>query len=395
MTFCTKNTYIVKAKSMIKNSAFAMIFISSCYGQVSSNNFEVEFNKDEVRLPLSYRSGANPLVEVYIGERGPFKFMFDTGSPGLLKLDKKTFETLGLSETDSIMAGDGSGINVRYYPITEVKNVKLGGFMIKNTQAMIRNYNVRQGLENIDGVIGLDFFKGYTLEMNFQSNQLIISKIPLDTKDQNVIPFKLAANQVPSVEGAIGDKKIELIFDTGSMGTLSLPPSMINKEMMMTEPKVIGQAKTLSNTFEVKEVQINQNLYLGKVIFENPMVIMNEVLPFIHCGIRMLKQMNIVFDMENNLIGLTKYEPKPKTFNDNEYTGIYGDRNISVGPDGNLYVQRPGGILLKMILKEKDNYGLEIVPGAEIVFIRDKNNKVNSLKVKRPDGEWEIAERNM
>lgn len=389
---------IITVKKMclcLFGTLLTVLIFNSCSAQQRPNRFSVSCTKDKITLPLTYRSGANPLIEVSINGKGPFKFMFDTGSPGLLKIDVETFNSLGLVTVDSVLAGDGSGANSRYFPTTVVDELELADFNIKNADAMVRNYNTRKGIDSIDGVIGLDFFKGYTLELNFENNQLVVSKSPLKVSDKNVIHFKLAESGVPSIETTLGDVKIEPIFDTGNMGGLTLPSSLVTKEMMLSEPRTIGQARTVSNTFEIKEVQLNNAFALGNVIFEKPVVVMNDVLPTINCGIRLLKQMNIVFDLKNNLMALSKFEMKPQNTSTNEYTGIYGDRNITVGPDGNLYVQRPGGMLLKMILREKDNYGLEIVPGAEIVFIRDKSNKVNSLKVKRPDGQWEVAERNI
>lgn len=394
ITIVDFNTVKMVRLSLLSTLITILIF-NSCSAQRRPNSFSVSCTKDKITLPLTYRSGANPLIEVAINGKGPYKFMFDTGSPGLLKIDAETFNSLGLEAVDSVLAGDGSGANSRYFSTTVVDELEVAGFFIKNADAMVRNYNTRKGIDSIDGVIGLDFFKGYTLELNFENNLLIISKFPLNVSDKNVIHFNISKSGVPSIVSTLGDEKIEPIFDTGNMGGLTIPSSLVSKEMMLSEPRTIGQARTVSNTFEIKEVQLNKAFKMGNVTFEKPVVVMNDVLPVINCGIRLLKQMNIVFDLKNNLMSLTKFEMKPQSTSTSEYAGMYGDRNISVGPDGNLYVQRPGGMLLKMILKEKDNYGLEIVPGAEIVFIRDKSNKVNSLKVKRPDGQWEVAERNI
>ena len=107
------------------------------------------------------------------------------------------------------------------------------------------------------------------------------------------------------------------------------------------------------------------------------------------------------FDKTNRLVRLEKYNPRIETNRTadvsvgnpltNDYIGQYGDRNITAGTDGALYIQRPGGMLLKMMTKSKDEFGLEKVPGAVLVFERNNHGKVISIKVSRDGVNWEIA----
>lgn len=76
-----------------------------------------------------------------------------------------------------------------------------------------------------------------------------------------------------------------------------------------------------------------------------------------------------------------------------EYTGQYGDRTIAFDNEGCLYIQRPGGLRLKMIHKERDAFKLEIMPIASVVFLRGDDNTITGLKVSRGDGKWERASR--
>lgn len=374
----------------------SLLLLSMCGCAVSqpSNDFTVSFAGNKTQLPITYRGGANPVVRVMVNGKGPFKFMFDTGSPDLLKLDERVFKMLQLPVIDSVLAGDGSGRNARSFPITNVSMVEVGEFKIHNTHAMVRNYNTRPGLDSIDGVIGPVFFSGYLVELNFENNALIISKGKLTAGENGVVAIR-QRNGVPGMNVKIGGKEIDAHFDTGNMGSFTLPSSNINTADMLGEPRVIGRAQTVSNTFEIKEVQVKSTLYLGSIAFEKPVVVMNDVLPHANLGVRLLKEMNITLDMKNNLARLVKFEKKAATAGGNtlsEYAGNYeGGRTISVGEDGNLYVQRPGGMLLKMTRKSADTYTLEMAPGAEMVFERNAAGKVIALKVTRGDGNWETA----
>ncbi|MCF6130804.1 retropepsin-like aspartic protease [Flavobacterium wongokense] len=354
-------------------------------------SFKISFDEDKVVLPISYRSGANPVIEVQLNGKGPYKFMFDTGSPIVAKLDEKVFNELNLSVTDSVLAGDGSGANSKSFPVTNLKEISIGTYHIKNVDAMVRNYNQRKNIDVIDGVIGLSFFKGVLVELNFETNQLIISKGKLDKEDKSAFAMS-TENDVPRIKLKLGSKELPAILDTGNMGWLTVHSSDITNEMILGTPKVVGRAKTVSNEFEIREAELNQAIAIGSIEFQNPTIIINDVLPQSNAGIRFLRQMNITFDMKNNLVRLVRFQPKlseTNSKNDNEYTGKYGDRTITANDEGTLFIQRPNGMLMKMVARSKDGFGLEMVPNAAIVFERDSNNKIIAVKVSKGDGVWE------
>jgi predicted aspartyl protease len=271
--------------------------------------FKINFTKDKIILPIIYRSGANPVVKLKINGKGTYNFMFDTGSPGILKLDEQVFNALGLSVTDSIFAGDGSGINGRTYRVTNLDSIELGDYKIINVDAMVRNYNPRKGIDSINGVIGLSFFKNVVVELNFENNELIISKNKLDVSGKNVFAMK-TKNDVPGMTINLGDKEMETIFDTGNMGWLTVHSDKISNDMFLNEPRIVGRAKTISNEFEIKEAQLNRNITIGNIIFEKPIVLINDVIPGTNAGVRFLKQMNISFDMSGNLVKLVRFPAK-------------------------------------------------------------------------------------
>lgn len=385
-----------------------MFLAISCFSQgVPVNPFKVSMNKDKTVLPLSYRSGTNPLVRVKINGKGPYNFMFDTGSPSLLKLDQRIFDMWKLPVVDSVRAGDGSGINTVTFPITSIDKLEMGDLVIANSHAMVRNYNTRPGIDSIDGVIGMEFFDGLLVEFNFEKNELIITKGSLKKNDPNVYEGRYR-NGVPGMKLKFADKETDADFDTGNMGWLTLHSNMVTADMMIGEPRVVGRGRTVSNTFEIKEVQLKDPIKIGQLLFESPTVVLNETLRNTNAGIRFLKQMNITLDKSNSLVKLVKFTssaaapsaPTPAAANTNEYTGRYGDRTISLGKDGFLYLERaattpggPKGMLLKMIEKKKDEYTIEIAPGSAIIFLRNEQGKIYAMKVGRGDGNWETVQK--
>jgi Aspartyl protease len=377
---------------------YALVINPGCTCAQSTGNF-VPVKAFKTVLPVTYRSGANPVIMVKINGKGPYRFMFDTGSPDLIKLDEAVFNELQLPVTDSVRAGDGSGINVKTFPVTTVSVLELGDYKVENINAMVRNYNQNPGVDKIDGVVGLSIFKNVSVELNFEKNQFIIGT-EKPVKGANTIAYTLQ-NGVPKVRFLLGSREIEALFDTGNMGGFTLHSADVSEDRMMGKPLVTGTARTVNNTFEIKQVQVKDDLKIGTIVFFKPTISMNDLLPHANAGILLLKQMNITFYPGNNLVRLVKYEPEKMEAAANsivnEYAGKYGDRTITANEKGELFIQRsgpsggPAGMILKMIAKNKDEFGLEIVPGAVLKFERDASGKITAIHVTRGDGNWERA----
>ena len=384
----------------IRLTIFAIFVSTVAYTQSSTTDLELIFKDTETTVPISYRSRANPVIEVMVNGKGPYKFMFDTGAAGEARIDISLFEELNLSVTDSIMAGDGSGQNTRWLPVTKLNTITIGSYTIRNPRAMVRNYNTKSGIDKIDGVLGLNFFEHVLLSLSFEKNQLNIRKAKLDPKAKGIIPFTFDRG-VPVISGKLNNKKIDITFDLGNMGGLTFHENDIPKDIMSGEPKVVGRAQTVSNSFEIKEVQLSVPVQIGELTFNNPMVTLNGMIPHANAGVRFARQLNVTFDLTNKLMQIEKFISTPgaasSTSNKlHEYTGRYeGERVVSLGEDGFLYIQRGGGTTLKMIEKKPGEFYLEAVAHAVLVFERDATGNVIAIKTSRDDGKiWEVSNRN-
>ncbi len=361
--------------------------------------FTIRYAGTDIVLPFSYRNNANPVIPVMVNGKGPYRFMFDTGSPGLIKLDEALAKELALSVVDSVRADDGSGRGVQVFPVVQLDSVKLGHYAILYPQAMVRSYNRRPGEELIDGVMGVAFFPDVTLSLLFSTNQLRISQLSLEGQEHSQ-PIELNRG-VPRIKIKIGNRELNAVFDTGNSGLLTLHSSQVTKEMMLNDPVIIGRARTVNNEFEIKQVQLKEDVTLGETIIKQPTIVINDLLPQANMGIGFLRQFDIVFDLKHQLVKLVRNEAaassqsgSPATTTPNEYAGQYGDRSIRPDANGSLYIQRPGGMPLKLLPKSKDEFGLENIAGASLKFERDNTGKIIALLVSRDGNHWERAVRN-
>lgn len=357
--------------------------------------FSIRYAGTNIELPVTYRNNANPVIPVMVNGKGPYRFMFDTGSPGLIKLDEAVARSMALSVVDSVRADDGSGRNVQVFPVVRLDSVSLGNYSILGPQAMVRSYNPRPGEERIDGVIGVTFFPEVTLTLQFSTSQLLISRRSLENQEGS-LSIELPRG-VPLTKIKIGNLELPAVFDTGNMGMLTLHSSQVTREMMLSDPIVIGRARTVNNEFEIKQVQLKEDIKLGKMAFKQQMVVINDLLPQANMGIGFLKQFDIVFDLKHKRVMLDRRESSALVSGAtaiNEYAGQYGDRRITAEENGSIYIQRPGGRPIRLFPIGKDDFGLENISGARLTFERNNEGKIIALRVSRDGEHWERATRN-
>src|ERR1043165_8481174 len=133
----------IKASTLLNIFLFVLLSMVAT-AQNQAPELKTIFKNDRIVLPLSYRNEANPMVEVMINGKGPYKFMFETGGGGLgARLDAHVFEELNMQAVDSVTASDGSITNLKTFPIARIDKIDLGGYEIMNATAMVRNYNRR------------------------------------------------------------------------------------------------------------------------------------------------------------------------------------------------------------------------------------------------------------
>jgi hypothetical protein len=71
-------------------------------------------------------------------------------------------------------------------------------------------------------------------------------------------------------------QKLDADLDAGSMGGFGLPDSWAGKLALKSEPRVIGHARTVTGSFDIKAAQMSGAIAICMSRFEDPMV---EFLP--------------------------------------------------------------------------------------------------------------------
>lgn len=362
---------------------FAVVF--SAFSQTASTTL----------VPIQLIGGL-PYIEVSIAGKGPFLFGFDSGFGGEMELDSELASTLQISASGSQRIGDGSGQNEANLPTALVKNTSVGNYHVAQTVAVLRR-NARSnipGMENVKGILGMRFFGQRQITIDYPKLLFGISSESLPkANNTDVFDYSEVGGGVPMLQIKIGNSVVNAVVDSRSMsGSFKIPQGIAEKLTFITTPKLVGQGRTISSTIDINQVQVAEAIIFGKFVFEKPTITFPALNENAIIGAGLLRKFAITIDIKHHRIRFVEGEPSKTGEKLAQYTGQFGDRTVSA--DGNsLYIQRPGGMLLRMLPKSGDEFGLEAVAGATLKFGRDAAQKIISLQINKGDGQWEVAEK--
>lgn len=167
------------------------------------------------------------------GSAKTYRFILDTAA--LTMIDKATAAELGLSGEVEVKANDSAG-GTKTAPLTRVKSLSVGDFTVMDSAAIIMDMTkIRQmtGVD-VDGIIGSNFLRFFTVKIDYQRQQVSLSGDPSPLRavpDACLVKFEQSMKQgfAPLVEVASGDLSFKAVIDTGLNYPLSLPLSIVEK----------------------------------------------------------------------------------------------------------------------------------------------------------------------
>ena len=251
-------------------------------------------------------SGHLPVVMAMVNGQGPFRFAIDTGAAGAARLDSSLVARLGLPVSGQVRGGDPSGRNSRVMDVVEVRSLEIGGARFEGMSAAVRNYNERHMGDPVDGILGFGLFSECLLTLDYPGNRVKIARGELPPADgRDVLAFEMS-HGVPTVKLQVDSLTMDADVDAGSMGGFSLPASLAAKLPLVSEPRVVGHARTVSNEFEITAAELRGTVRLGRNEFAGATVSFQPVFPMANVGSRVLKDFAVTFDQKNRRMRLVR-----------------------------------------------------------------------------------------
>ncbi len=380
---------------------FLIVFMPFICSLVSAQNL-----KRLEEVPMQMINGL-PYLEAMVNGKGPYLFGFDSGMGGDMELDSTLAAELNLKVTGKTQAGDPSGKNTVMLDLTQINKVQIGKINFNNATAVLRNRRAMRGMEKVSGIIGVTLLRDYVFTLDYPKAKFYIESGTLVADNANIIPYEPYGGGVPAIKILIGDHLVTAHVDTRGMATeFKIPESLLSKLHFASAPREIGRGRTISNEIIINEVKIQETIKMGKYDFPEPTVTYPALSDEALIGARLLKNFIFSIDAKSMTVKFVSASStaKPEAATSQkatspnsaleEYAGNYGERTVFLEEDG-LYLQRGAGSRLKMILVTKDEYSLEVVPQARIVFSRNEKGKIVSLKSLQPNGEWQTSNKEL
>ncbi|MBI1224650.1 MAG: hypothetical protein GC192_05395 [Bacteroidetes bacterium] len=244
-------------------------------------------------------------------------FLFDTGSSDLI-LNSAYYE--GKDEHSEVMGLYGQVLNVQHLV---AYRIEIAGVNIAKDMALVLDLSALEKLKKmpIAGILGYNVLKNYELQIDFQSQQIMLFKLKNNGRRSADSPYTSAdafdfkmSGHIPYLEMKLGDKLVRMGIDSGSERNI-LQPEML--DLQQFEP--IGHLKLAGLSQQVirQEKGYIHDVSLGDHRLEKLEVILTDLqavskeLPIaLHgiLGIQFLKEYKVAINYKLRKIYL--WQPK-------------------------------------------------------------------------------------
>jgi predicted aspartyl protease len=231
--------------------------------------------EDRAVIPFELAKYA-PLIEVYVDGQGPYSFVLDTGSTGIMLSRQLVVQIKPPIIPVEVFMHTSS----RRFSLGKARHIGL----IKIGPAEFSDVDVCVGKldqiskavsRKIDGVLGMQVFANTRLTIDYRAQQLVLERPekaePFFSEDPNVLPVKLMKKGLVSVPLKINERILWCMIDTGKEAGITLGYEYARIFPLTTplasQPSTV---MTFSGVIQTHKSQLKGFLRLGSHELSNP-----------------------------------------------------------------------------------------------------------------------------
>jgi predicted aspartyl protease len=250
-----------------------------------------------------------PYVMVMINDRGPFRFVIDTGTGTDAMVTSELAESLSLPNVGHANLSDPSGQGSKKAPIVVIDSLRIAGVEFKGVRALEHNFFAEAG--ECDGLLGFTLFRDYLLTLDFPNRRVILATGSLAPDGgKTVLPFR-SPDGVPIASLTVdGLAPVEAQLDSGG-GGLVLPDSMARRLKYDVDPVVYASGRSVVSCFQLKAAKLASDVKIGRYTFTHPVVEIHPAFPLVNFGSPPMQSFAITFDQKSKLV---RFEASQKRF---------------------------------------------------------------------------------
>lgn len=239
------------------------------------------------------------LVDVKINDRGPFKFVVDSGTTSTF-VDVAVVRELGLSaDSDARVAIDA---------------LTLGSARFAGVEAQVLDFDEIWGAGSPSGVLGFDLFGERLVTLDLPLQRLVVRDGALAAPDgQEILSYTLQSTddvpgprRVPTIEIQVAGRSLDVALNPLGFGTLALPKDLMEQFSLASEAGVIAQDKTRDGVFPILGASLDGSMAIGKHRFDNPSVFFSESFDRPSLGSGTLEAFVLTFDLGHQRVRIVR-----------------------------------------------------------------------------------------
>jgi Aspartyl protease len=239
-----------------------------------------------------------PIVMVMVNEKGPFRFLVDTGLSAEVYLTTKLARKLNLPLTGKAYVADPSGQETSA-AVVSIQSLRVAGVEFAAVRAITHPFD-GEGV-SFEGVLGFPLFHDYLLTLDFPKRELRLkSGALLSDGGQHVLPF-ITPLGVPTILLRIDASTIGAEVDSGGLG-LSLPKAFASRLSYFSVPDVFAVEQTISRRFNVGGATLASYVQFGTYALIQPFVAIDPVSPLANFGSTAMQDFALTFDQTHDLV---------------------------------------------------------------------------------------------
>jgi predicted aspartyl protease len=248
--------------------------------------------------PLELTHG-KPYVKVMVNGKGPFRFVIDTGTGAQAFVTGELADQLGLPVTGQARLSDPSGQGGQRVPTVLIQSLRVAGVEFTGVRALRHALSGADG--SCQGLLGFALFRDYLLTLDYPRRRITLASGALGPDgERSVLPFRTPSG-IPIISLHIGDLRIDAQIDSGGTG-LSLPERIVSRLKFTSDPALLGNAQSLSTSFQIKAAKLASDVHLGDYTFSRPFVEINSAFPLANFGSSAMQNFSLTFDQKEALI---------------------------------------------------------------------------------------------
>jgi predicted aspartyl protease len=201
-------------------------------------------------------SDGQPVVQVTVNGKGPYRFVIDTGAQGAGRISAELAEQLGLEAVGEVRAAAPGG-STAARKIYRAGKLAVGA--ITFADADLVTMPVLPGRTKWDGVLGIDLFHQLTLTLDYGKAALKLSREPV--AGGVAASFANAIGQIPL---RIGGREVTVDLDTGNGAAPLFLSEALAKAIPLSGPATErGKARTSFGEFSIMQAPITVPVTVG------------------------------------------------------------------------------------------------------------------------------------